>query len=143
MGIQTGNRLFAPAGELDTGRVYGGAWFFTENPEFFSNNVYFPGIRSQSQKPIVAFEGHLSYDFNPRLWISLDANFWRGGATSLNGMENPVTNQQSSRVGITASIPLTAHQSIKVSYSDGVYVGYGGNYQSISAAWQYGWIGWP
>jgi len=122
---------------------YAGAWFFTENPEFFSQNAYFPGVRSQSQKPIVEFEGHLSYDFSPRLWISLDANFWRGGVTSLNGVENPVTKQQSSRVGLTASIPLTAHQSIKVSFSDGAYVRYGGNYQSISAAWQYGWLSQP
>ncbi len=122
---------------------YGGAWFFTENPEFFSHNTYFPGVQSQSQKPIGALEGHLSYDFSPRLWISLDANFWRGGATSLNGVENPVTTQQSSRVGITASIPLTAHQSIKVSYSDGAYVRFGGNYQSISVAWQYGWLSRP
>lgn len=122
---------------------YAGAWFFTENPEFFSHNAYFPGVQSRSEKPIVALEGHLSYDFSSRLWISLDANFWRGGATSLNGVENPATKQQSSRVGVTASIPLTAHQSIKVSYSDGAFVRYGGNYQSISAAWQYGWVGWP
>jgi len=122
---------------------YAGAWFFTENPEFFSHNAYFPGVQSQSEKPIVEFEGHFSYDFSQRLWVSLDANFWRGGVTSLNGVENPVTKQQSSRVGLTASIPLTAHQSIKVSFSDGAYVRYGGNYQSISAAWQYGWLSQP
>jgi hypothetical protein len=119
---------------------YGGATFFTKNPEFFSHNVYFPGVRSQSEKLVGGVEAHISYDFKPRLWISLDGNFWRGGATSLNGVENPATNQKSSRVGITASVPLTRHQSIKMNYSEGAYVQYGGNYKNISLAWQYGWI---
>jgi hypothetical protein len=35
------------------------------------------------------------------------------------------------------------HQSLKVSYSDGAYVRFGGNYQSVSVAWQYSWLGWP
>jgi hypothetical protein len=121
--------------------AYGGVWFFTENPEFFSRNAYFPGTQSQSQEPIEAFETHLSYDIALRFWVSLDANYWWGGATSLNGVHNPLTNQKSSRVGITASFPLTAHQSIKFSYSDGAYVRYGGYYQTVSLAWQYGWIG--
>jgi hypothetical protein len=121
---------------------YGAVWFYTTNPEFFSYNVYFPGARYQNQAPIGAFEGHLSYEFRPRLWISLDGNFWFGGKTSLNGVENPITRQRSSRVGATASVPLTKHQSIKVSYSNGAYISYGGDYQNISIAWQYAWIGW-
>jgi len=122
---------------------YVGAWFFTENPEFFSQNQYFPGVRSQTESPVAAFEAHLSYDIRPRFWISLDANFWSGGETSLNGVSNPVTHQKSSRVGVTASIPITQHHSIKISYSDGAYVRYGGNYRTISAFWQYAWFGWP
>ena len=123
--------------------AYAAVWFFTENPEFFSHNQYFPGVRSRTQSPVTAFETHLSYDVRPRLWISLDANFWSGGATSINGVANPATYQKSSRVGVTASIPLSTHNSIKLSYNDGAYVRYGGNYRSISASWQYGWIGWP
>lgn len=122
--------------------AYAAAWFFTTNQEFFSHNAYFPGLQTQSEAPVVAFEGHLSYDVKPRLWISLDANFWHGGATSLNGVENSLTEQKSSRVGITASIPLTGHQSLKFSFADGAYISYGGNYKNISAGWQYGWVGW-
>lgn len=116
---------------------YAGVWFFTENPE------YFPGMRSQTQRPMASFETHLSYDVRPRLWISLDANFWAGGETRLNGVPSPQTYQRSSRIGVTASIPLSAHHSIKVSYSDGAYVRYGGNYRTLSASWQYAWFGWP
>jgi hypothetical protein len=32
---------------------------------------------------------------------------------------------------------------VKFSYADGTYVRYGGNYQYVSAAWQYSWLGHP
>ena len=123
--------------------AYGAVWFFTDNHEFFSNNQFSPGINTQSETPVGSFEGHLSYDFKPRLWISADGNYWFGGTTSINGVENPVTLQRNSRVGVTASIPVTRHQSIKLSYNNGAYIRYGGNYQNISVAWQYSWLGRP
>jgi hypothetical protein len=123
--------------------AYAAVSFFTTNPEYFSHNAFFPGTQTQSQKPIGSFEGHLSYDVRPRLWFSLDGNFWHGGSTSLNGIANPQTVQTSSRIGATASLPLSKHQSMKVSYSDGAYVRFGGNFQNISVAWQYSWLGRP
>jgi hypothetical protein len=123
--------------------AYGAAWFFTTNPEFFSRNQYFPGTRTQSENPVTAFEGHLSYDFKPRLWVSLDGNFWYGGETSLNGVPNPKTKQTNSRIGATAAVPISKHQSLKIGYNNGAYINYGGNYQNLSLAWQYSWLGWP
>ena len=119
---------------------YGGIWFYTTNSAFFS----IPNPQPQTEKPIGSFEGHLSYDL-PRFrsWVSLDGNLWFGGTTSLNGISNPVTRQTSSRIGGTGSFALSNHQSIKVSYSNGTYVRFGGNYQSVSVAWQYSWLGWP
>jgi hypothetical protein len=122
---------------------YMGAWLFTKNPEFFSHNAFFPGTQSQSQKPIGALEGHFSYDVRPHLWFSLDANYWFGGKTTLNGVENPLTLQKNSRIGGTAAIPVSKHQTLKISYNNGAYIRYGGNYQSVSVAWQYSWLGRP
>jgi hypothetical protein len=149
--INLGNNRWAIKPELGYSRrwghwildAYGGVWFFTENHEFFSNNQFSPGTNTQSETPVGSFEGHLSYDFKPRLWISLDGNYWFGGTTSINGIQNPVTVQRNSRVGVTASIPVTRHQSIKLSYNNGAYIRYGGNYQNISVAWQYSWLGKP
>ena len=87
--------------------AYGSVWFFTENPEFFWRNQYVPGVQAQTQDPVAVLETHLSYDVRPRFWLSLDANFRRGGATSLNGVENEATLQQNSRVGITGAFPVT------------------------------------
>jgi hypothetical protein len=122
---------------------YVGAWFFTTNHDFWSRNAFYPGTRSQSQKPIVAFETHLSYDFKPRLWVSFDGNYWIGGSTSIAGIENPLTKQENSRLGATAAIPVTKHSSLKFGYSNGTFILYGGNYQNVSVAWQYSWLGRP
>jgi outer membrane putative beta-barrel porin/alpha-amylase len=125
---------------LDT---YGAVWFFTMNHDFFSRNQFSPGTNTQTQDPILAFEGHLSYDVRRRLWASLDGNFWVGGRTSLNGVENPATLQKNSRIGGTVSVPVSKHQSLKFSYNRGAYILYGGNYDNISVAWQYSWLGRP
>jgi len=122
---------------------YAGAWFFTTNPEFFSHNAFFAGSRSQSQAPVSSFEGHFSYDVRPRFWISLDGNFWYGGRTSVSGVENTVSLQKNSRVGVTASVPVTKRQSLKFSYNNGAYVRFGGDFQTVSVAWQYSWLGRP
>ena len=122
---------------------YAGVWFFTKNHEFFSRNSFFPGTRSQTQSPIGAIEGHLSYDFKPFLWASLDGNFWMGGKTSINGVQNPLTEQRNSRIGGTFSAPIAKRQSLKISYSRGTIVRFGGNYQNLSVAWQYSWLGKP
>ena len=122
---------------------YAGVWLFTTNSDFWSRNIYYPGTRSQTQEPIGSFEGHLSYDFKPRLWASLDGNYWFGGKTSAGGVLNPLSEQSNSRIGGTVSVPITKHQSLKFSYSNGTYIRYGGNYQNVSAAWQYSWLGKP
>lgn len=123
--------------------AYAAVWFFTRNPEFFSRNQYFAGTQDQTQDPIGALETHLSYDVKPRLWISLDGNFWYGGRTSLNGVENPATLQKNSRIGVTAAFPLKRHQSIKLGFAAGAYVRFGGDYKIASVAWQYSWVGKP
>jgi len=125
---------------LDT---YGAVWFFTTNHDFFSRSQFYPDTNSQTQGPIFAFEGHLSYDVKRRLWASLDGNFWVGGRMSLNGVENPATLQKNSRIGATVSVPVSKRQSLKFSYNRGAYIRYGGNYDNVSVAWQYSWLGRP
>ncbi len=126
---------------------YAGVWFYTTNPAYYSIPVPSP----QTQTPVGSLEGHLSYDLNMwtigsaklHPWASLDGNFWWGGITALNGIRNLNTEQTSSRIGGTLSLPFTRHQSFKVAYSDGTYIRFGGNYQNVQVAWQYSWLGRP
>jgi hypothetical protein len=115
---------------------YGGVWFYTTN----SAEFHIPRPAPQTQEPIGSFEGHLSRDFGRGTWVSLDGNFWWGGVTTLNGIRNPATLQTSSRAGGTAAFRVSQHQSLKVTYSDGAYVRFGGNYHNVSLAWQYSWL---
>jgi hypothetical protein len=119
--------------------AYAGVWFYTTNPA----TLAVPVPQPQTEAPIGSFEGHMGYDFKPRYWVTFDGNFWSGGVTSLNGIRNLETKQTGSRIGCTGSIPLSKHQSVKISYSNGTYIRFGGNYQNLSVAWQYSWIGRP
>jgi hypothetical protein len=93
---------------------YGGVWFFTTNDASYAS----PRPVRQTEVPIGSFEGHLSHDFNrASAWLSLDANYWFGGVTTRSGIRNAATQQASSRLGGTASFPVTRSQSIKVAYS--------------------------
>jgi hypothetical protein len=123
--------------------TYTGMWLFTSNKEFFSHNQFSPGTNLQKQESMWAFEGHLSYDVKPRLWASLDGNFWVGGRTTINGVRNLNSLQRNSRIGATVSLPVSKHQSLKFSYNRGAYIRYGGNFNNVSAGWQYSWLGRP
>jgi hypothetical protein len=122
--------------------AYGGLWLFTANDDFLASD---PGTQGshRTEAPIGALEFHVSYDVNPRLWISGDLNYWYGGRFSVNGAENAGTLEANSRVGVTASVPVRQRQSLKLSYSDGVVVRYGGKFQVLSVGWQYTWFGAP
>ena len=61
----------------------------------------------------------------------------------MDGIENALTSERNSRLGGTAAVPITKHQSLKFSYSNGTYIQFGGNYQNVSIAWQYSWLGRP
>jgi hypothetical protein len=118
---------------------YAGVWFFTANDDYLAPS---PGTKGaeRTQAPIGAFEAHVSYDVTPRLWISGDVNYWYGGRTSVNDVAASML-QSNSRLGVTGSFPLSRHQSVKISYSDGLIVRLGGSFRVLSAGWQYGWIG--
>jgi hypothetical protein len=113
---------------------YAGVWLFTPN------NKYFPANNQRTQQPIGVSEAHFTYYAKPRLWASLDGNYWVGGRSSINGQKNS-DEQRNSRMGATVAIPMTRHQSVKFAYARGAYVRIGGDFSTISAAWQYSWVG--
>jgi hypothetical protein len=121
--------------------AYGGAWLFTANTNYLTSSQFSKDRNTLTQAPIGAIEMHLSYDVKPRLWASVDGNYWYGGETTINGVSKIGTLQANSRIGGTISIPFTKHQSVKFSYSDGELARIGGTFQTVSCAWQYSWLG--
>ena len=55
-----------------------------------SNGNYLTGSEFSNKQNILteaptgSIEMHLSYDVKPRLWASIDGNYWYGGGTTVN-----------------------------------------------------------
>ena len=112
---------------------YTGVWLYT------TNDAFFPGSSTRTQDPLFSVQAHASYTLRPRLWFALDGTWYAGGTTTVNGVTN-VDRQSNSRIGGTFSLPLTARQSLKVSYSTGATTRFGGDFNTAAIAWQLSWI---
>ena len=82
-----------------------GAWFFEDNDDFF-------GGRHREQEPLASVQAHVSYTFRPRLWLALNATYYDGGRSTLDGVEKD-DRQSNSRYGLTLSVPIAQRQSLK------------------------------
>ena len=107
------------------------ATLFTDNEDFFGGN-------RRSQDPIYSLQGHVIYGTRSGIWGSLDATYFAGGRTTLNGVESGDL-QQNWRLGGTLAFPVDVRNSVKLYFSSGVAARTGNNYDLIGLAWQYRW----
>ena len=113
--------------------VAAAASIFTDNTDFF-------GGHTRSQDPIYLFPGHLIYSFPRGIWASLDATYFTGGRSTIDGIQSNDL-QENWRLGGTLAFPINARNSIKLYASSGVWARTGNNYDLIGIAWQYRWGG--
>jgi len=123
--------LSKPSGRW-TLELVSGIWIFTDNENFF-------GGSRREQKPLTSFGGHVIYTIRPRMWASVNATYYTGGRTTVNGIVNEDT-QKNSRIGATYSFPLNNRQSIKVAYASGLTTRFGGHLKTIGVGWVYAWF---
>ncbi|MGZ8398278.1 MAG: transporter [Gemmatimonadales bacterium] len=119
--------LSHPAGRW-TLELYGGCWFFTRN------SSYFGGV-TKDVEPLLSVQSHVAYTFKSRLWLAADATFYTGGRIVLDGQPGS-ERQESTRAGLTLSLPMWRAHSIKASWSTGATVRVGGDFDTITLAWQ-------
>ena len=110
--------------------AYAGVWLFTANQDFF------PGGQERTQDPLFTLQGHVSYTVRPRLWLAANATWYAGGRSQVNDGA-PSDSVNNSRLGVTASVPLSQRQSIKFSYGDGIIVRSGTNFRTLAVGWQW------
>jgi len=106
-----------------------GAWFFTTNDDAPPNGA----IRKQD--PIGSFQGHISYNFKPALWLALNANYFTGGETTIDGVDKNDL-QKNSRVGLTLSLPVGRRKSLKVAVHTGAITSIGADFDIASVTCQ-------
>jgi hypothetical protein len=118
-----------------------GRWLFETSlaASFYTDNDAFFGGRRREQEPIAAVQAHVSYSFRPGWWVAASSTYYRGGRTTVGGLENDDV-QGNSRAGVALSAPLTAHQSIKLAWSSGVSTRFGGDFDTWGVFWQYAWV---
>jgi hypothetical protein len=110
---------------------YAGVWLFETNENFFGGQI-------RKQNPLTSYQAHIVYNLRPNFWAAADFTYYVGGSTEVNGLPKN-DRQASTRGGLTLSVPLPRDQSLKFTWSRGVSVRLGSNFQTIGVAWQYHW----
>jgi len=112
--------------------AYVGAWFFTDNTDFF-------GGATREQKSIYSTQFHLRYLFRRGLWAAVDGNFWYGGEATIDGRGGDDL-QSNSRIGLTVSWQVWKSHNIRFAASRGAFTRIGGDFTSIGLAYGYSWM---
>jgi hypothetical protein len=108
------------------------ATFYTDNDDFFRG-------KKLQRDPLYALQGHVIYHTRFGLWAAIDATYYGGGRTTIDGV--PGESLQDVRVGGTLAIPIDRHNSVKIAASTGAYARLGGNFTTAVIAWQFRWGG--
>jgi hypothetical protein len=118
-----------------------GNWFFeaTAGVWLFTDNAEFNGDSRRSQEPLRTYQAHAGYTFRPGLWLAVDATYYTGGQTSINGADK-ADIQENSRYGATLSIPLGREWSAKLAWTTGFSTRVGNDFRTSSLLLQYRWF---
>ena len=113
---------------------YSGIWLFTKNDSFY------PGGSVREQDPLGSFQGHISYNIQPLMWVALDMTFYTGGRSTVDGVQMD-DRQSNSRIGGTLVLPVGKRNSVKFAYSTGAIIRSGADFTTVSAGWQTTFLG--
>jgi hypothetical protein len=120
---------FAP-GYMNSLEITPSTWLFAENDDLQGN--------SQENDPLWQLEGHLTHDFTPTCFGSLDLLYRGGFQSEINGAE--VGDELNiGDVGFTLSYQLTDNAAIRTSYSSNVFGDTDLDSSMIRLQFVYGW----
>jgi hypothetical protein len=137
--IGTNRWFFKP--EMGISKAFG-SWTFegAAAVTLYTDNADFYGGNNRTQEPLYSVQGHVIYSFRNGVWASVDATWFAGGRTTLNGtLSNDL--QQNWRVGSTLAFPIDRYNSIKLAASSGVSARTGNSFDLVALAWQHRWGG--
>jgi hypothetical protein len=106
--------------------------FYTDNDDFLNG-------KKLEKDPLYAVQGHVIYHTRFGLWAAVDATYYGGGQTTIDG--EPGSEPGNLRVGATLAFPIDKHNSVKAFASTGAYSRVGGNFTTAGIAWQFRWGG--
>ena len=89
--------------------VYANAYFYTDNTAYHGREIL-------RQEPLAGLEGHISYSFNDRLWVSLDTRYSFRGTTHVDGVDQN-NAQQNVIVGSETSVSINARHALLLEFA--------------------------
>ena len=111
----------------------------TPSVTFYTDNDDFLGGKKLEKEPLYAIQGHVIYHTRFGLWAAVDATYYGGGRTTING--EPGTEPQNLRLGATLAVPINKYNSVKLYATTGAYARAGGDFTTAGIAWQFRWGG--
>jgi hypothetical protein len=137
--LNLGNNRWSFRPELGISKAWG-PWtlevapsvtFFTNNPDFFTGRTF-------AQAPVYLVRGHVIYNFDSGVWLSLDGSWLAGGRTTVDGVRGD-NEQMNTRAALTLAIPVNRQNSLKFNVGTGISTRTGSEFSSVGIAWQYRW----
>jgi hypothetical protein len=116
-----------------TAEVAPAVTLYTDNGDFF-------GGHTRAQAPIYSVQTNLSYTFVPSCWLALNAGYFVGGRTTVDGTTNN-DQQEGPRFGATLALPVTRNHSVKFYALTGFNADRQHDFDAVGVAWQYRWGG--
>lgn len=107
------------------------ALYFTDNNDFFGGSTL-------TQDPIYSAQAHLTYNLGAGKWVAVDAVYYTGGRSTLDGVSGDDL-QQNTRFGATYAHAIDRYHSLKLHASTGVSTRTGSDFDTVVIAWQYRW----
>jgi hypothetical protein len=114
-----------------TAEVAPAVTFFTDNGDFF-------GGRTRSQEPIYSVQTNVSYTFRQSCWLALNAGYFVGARSTVNGVQNN-DQQEGPRFGLTFALPVNRNHSVKFYGLTGLNADRHHDFDAVGVAWQYRW----
>lgn len=89
------------------------------NGYFYTDNTSYLGHQILRQEPLAGLEGHISYSFNERLWISLDTRYSFRGSTFVDDVDQN-NGQQNVIVGSEMNVSIDSRHSLQFGFAKAV-----------------------
>jgi hypothetical protein len=138
--VNVGTNRWSVKPELGVSKTFGPLTLeIAPSITFFTDNNDFLGGGKLEKSPRYAVQGHVIYHTRFGLWAAVDATYYAGGRTTINGESG--TQPQNLRVGATLAVPINRYNSVKLYATTGAYSRVGGNFTTAGVAWQFRWGG--
>jgi hypothetical protein len=108
------------------------------NAHFFTDNTAYRGVEVLHQEPLPGLEAHVSYNFTPSFWASLDTRYAFRGETVVDGVEQQ-NAQKSFVMGGEAHWSPNSHNSLNLVFAKALLHSNAPAYTGVVVKYVYYW----